>query len=322
MQYFIKRLISSIPILFGITIITFAVMHLTPGKPTDLMTDMNMKVSVQSKERLQKLYGLDKPIYIQYADWLKRFVFFDFGTSFKDSRSARDKIFERLPATILLNFLSLLLTCLIAIPIGIYSAVKKDSIIDKGLTVILFVCFSIPSFWLALMFMILFGLQLGWVPISGLYSFNFDDMNIFMKIVDISKHLILPVAVSVIVSLATLSRYTRSGMLDVLKQDYIKTAYAKGLSQKQVIFRHALKNTLLPMITIIGLSIPALIGGSFIFETIFSYPGIGRLGYEAVMSRDYPVVMGIATLSAILTLVGNIIADISYKFADPRIKYK
>lgn len=322
MQYFIKRLMSAIPILFGITIITFAVMHLTPGTPTDLMTDMNMKVSAQSKERLQKLYGLDKPVYIQYTDWLKRFVFFDFGTSFKDSRSARDKIFERLPATILLNFVSLLLTCLIAIPIGIYSAIKKDSIIDKGLTVILFICFSIPSFWLALMFMILFGLQLGWVPISGLYSFNFDDMNIFMKILDISKHLILPVSVSVIVSLATLSRYTRSGMLDVLKQDYIKTAYAKGLSQKQVIFKHALKNTLLPMITIIGLSIPALIGGSFIFETIFSYPGIGRLGYEAVMSRDYPVVMGIATLSAILTLAGNIIADISYKFADPRIKYR
>ncbi|MDD5020977.1 MAG: ABC transporter permease [Endomicrobiaceae bacterium] len=322
MQYFIKRLIASIPILFGITIITFAVMHLTPGKPTDLMTDMNMKVSAQSKERLQKLYGLDKPIYIQYTDWLKRFIFFDFGTSFKDSRPARDKIFERLPATILLNFLSLFLTCLIAIPIGIYGAIKKDSIIDKGLTVILFICFSIPSFWLALIFMILFGLQLGWVPISGLYSFNFDDMDIFMKILDISKHLVLPVAVSVIVSLATLSRYTRSGMLDVLKQDYIKTAYAKGLSQKQVIFRHALKNTLLPMITIIGLSIPALIGGSFIFETIFSYPGIGRLGYEAVMSRDYPVVMGIATLSAILTLAGNIIADISYKFADPRIKYK
>lgn len=322
MQYFIKRLISAIPILFGITIITFAVMHLTPGTPTDLMTDMNMKVSAQSKERLQKLYGLDKPIYTQYTDWLKRSVFFDFGTSFKDSRPARDKILERLPATILLNFVSLLLTCLIAIPIGIYSAIKKDSIIDKGLTVILFICFSIPSFWLALMFMILFGLQLGWVPISGLYSFNFDDMNIFMQIVDISKHLILPVSVSVIVSLATLSRYTRSGMLDVLKQDYIKTAYAKGLSQKQVIFKHALKNTLLPMITIIGLSIPALIGGSFIFETIFSYPGIGRLGYEAVMSRDYPVVMGIATLSAILTLAGNIVADISYKFADPRIKYR
>ncbi len=322
MRYFIKRIISSIPILFGITVLTFAVMHITPGKPTDIMTDMNMKVSAQAKDRLQKLYGLDKPLHIQYVQWLKRFVFFDFGTSFKDSRPARDKIFERLPATILLNFAALFFTCLIAVPIGIYCAVKKDTFIDKGLTVILFVCFSIPSFWLALMFMILFGLQLGLVPISGLYSFNFDDMNIFMQIADISKHLVLPVAVSVIVSLATLSRYARSGMLEVLKQDYIKTAYAKGLSQRQVIFRHALKNTLLPMITIIGLSIPALIGGSFIFETIFSYPGIGRLGYEAVMARDYPVVMGIATLSAVLTLLGNIIADVSYKIADPRIKYR
>ena len=172
------------------------------------------------------------------------------------------------------------------------------------------------------MFMILFGVQLGWLPISGLVSFNFDAMNIFEKIFDITKHLILPVSVSVIVSLATLSRYTRSGMLEVLKQDYIKTAYAKGLTQKQVIFKHALKNTLLPMITIIGLSIPGLIGGSFIFETIFSYPGIGRLGYEAVMARDYPIVMGIATLTAILTLLGNIIADILYTYADPRIKYK
>jgi len=322
MQYLIKRIISSIPILLGITVITFAVMHLTPGKPTDVMTDMNMKVTAQSKERLQKLYGLDEPLYKQYGKWLNRFVLFDFGTSFKDSRPARDKIFERLPATILLNFFSLLFTCIIAVPLGIYCALKKDTIIDKTITVILFICFSVPSFWLALIFMIFFGLQLGWLPMSGLYSFNFENMNIFMKILDISKHLVLPVAVSVIVSLATLSRYTRSGMLEVLKQDYIKTAYAKGLSQRQVIFRHALKNTLLPMITIIGLSIPALIGGSFIFETIFSYPGIGRLGYEAVMARDYPVVMGIATLSAVLTLLGNIIADVSYKIADPRIKYR
>lgn len=322
MYYLIKRIISSIPILLGITIITFFIMHLTPGKPTDLMTDMNIKVTAEAKERLQQLYGLNKPIYVQYIDWVKRLVFFDFGNSFRDSRPARNKILERLPATILLNFLSLFFICLISIPLGIYSAVKKDSVIDKGITIILFISFSVPSFWLALIFMILFGVQLGWLPISGLYSFDFNNMTIIMKILDISKHLILPVAVSVITSLAILSRYTRSGMLEVLKQDYIKTAYAKGLTEKQVILRHALKNALLPMITIIGLSIPGLIGGSFIFETIFSYPGIGRLGYEAVMARDYPVVMGIATLTAVLTLLGNIIADISYTYADPRIKYK
>ena len=322
MYYFIKRIISSIPILIGITIITFFIMHITPGKPTDSITDMNMKVTAEAKERLQQLYGLDKPFYVQYVDWLKRLVVFDFGNSFKDSRPARDKIFERLPATILLNVLSLFFICLISIPLGIYCAIKKDSFADKSITILLFISYSVPSFWLALMFMILFGVQLGWLPISGLVSFDFDTMNIFEKVFDISKHLILPVAVSVIVSLATLSRYTRSGMLEVLKQDYIKTAYAKGLTEKQVIFKHALKNTLLPMITIIGLSIPGLIGGSFIFETIFSYPGIGRLGYEAVMARDYPIVMGIATLTAILTLLGNIIADMLYTYADPRIKYK
>ncbi len=320
MLYFIRRIISAIPILIGITIITFFVMHMAPGKPTDAVTDMNMKVSAESKERLQKLYGLDKPIYVQYFDWMKRVIFFDFGNSFKDMRPARNKIFERLPATILLNFLSLFFICLISIPLGIYCAVRKDSFADKSITVILFILYSVPSFWLALMLMILFGIHLGWLPISGLYSFNFDTMNIFEKIFDISKHLILPVAVSVLVSLASLSGYTRSGMLEVLKQDYIKTAYAKGLTEKQVVLRHALKNALLPMITIIGLSVPGLIGGSFIFETVFSYPGIGRLGYEAVMARDYPVVMGIATLTAVLTLLGNIIADILYTYADPRIK--
>lgn len=322
LYYFFKRIISSIPILIGITIITFFIMHITPGKPTDSITDMNMKVTAEAKERLQQLYGLDKPVYVQYFDWIKRFIFFDFGNSFKDLRPAREKIFERLPATILLNVLSLFFICLISIPLGIYCAVKKDSFADKSITVILFILYSIPSFWLALMFMILFGINLGWLPISGLYSFDFETMSILGKIFDITKHLILPVSVSVIVSLASLSRYTRSGMLEVLKQDYIKTAYAKGLTEKQVIFKHALKNTLLPLITIVGLSIPGLIGGSFIFETIFSYPGIGRLGYEAVMARDYPVVMAIATLTAILTLVGNIIADILYTYADPRIKYK
>lgn len=322
LYYFFKRIISSIPILIGITIITFFIMHITPGKPTDSITDMNMKVTAEAKERLQQLYGLDKPVYVQYFDWIKRFIFFDFGNSFKDLRPAREKIFERLPATILLNVLSLFFICLISIPLGIYCAVKKDSFADKSITVILFILYSIPSFWLALMFMILFGINLGWLPISGLYSFDFETMSILGKIFDITKHLILPVSVSVIVSLASLSRYTRSGMLEVLKQDYIKTTYAKGLTEKQVIFKHALKNTLLPLITIVGLSIPGLIGGSFIFETIFSYPGIGRLGYEAVMARDYPVVMAIATLTAILTLIGNIIADILYTYADPRIKYK
>ncbi|MCL2335321.1 MAG: ABC transporter permease [Endomicrobia bacterium] len=321
-QYIIKRLLYSIPILLGITVITFAVMFFTPGKPTDMITDFNTKVTSESKERLVKLYGLDKPVYVQYWNWLKRVAVLDFGSSFKDGRPASQKILERLPATLLLNILSIILMLLVAVPVGVYSAVRKYSVFDRTLTVIMFVCFSVPAFWVALMLMILFGLWLGWLPISGMVSFTFQDMSFFGKVWDLAKHLILPVFVSTLGSFAVLSRYIRSGMLDVLRQDYIKTAYAKGLSKRQVIFGHALKNALLPLITIIGLSIPALIGGSFIIETVFSYPGMGRLGYDAIMARDYPVIMGIGVISAFLTLLGNIIADVLYSAADPRIRYK
>lgn len=321
-NYLIKRLLYSIPIIIGITVITFAVIYLTPGKPTDAMTDFNTNITAESKERLVALYGLDKPVYEQYWNWLKRVAVLDFGRSFKDGRRASKKIIERLPATILLNVLSIILMLAIAVPVGIYSAVKRYSLLDRILTVIVFICFSVPAFWVALLLMIVVGLWLGWLPISGLVSFNFNELSLFAKMLDLAKHIILPLIVSTLGSFAVLSRYIRSGMLDVLKQDYIKTAYAKGLSKKQVIVNHALKNALLPLITIIGLSIPGLIGGSFIIETIFSYPGMGRLGYDAIMARDYPVIMGIGVISAFLTLLGNIIADVLYSTADPRIRYK
>ncbi|MDR3112781.1 MAG: ABC transporter permease [Endomicrobium sp.] len=321
-NYVIKRLFYSVPIILGITIMTFAVMFFTPGNPADMVAEFNIKVSSQSKERLVKLYGLDKPWYEQYWNWLKRVAVFDFGNSFRDGNPASKKISERLPATILLNVLSIILMLLIAVPVGVYCAVKKYSFFDRAMTVIVFICFSVPVFWAGLMLMIVFGLRLGWLPISGLTSFEFSELSFFSKVWDVCKHLILPVFVSTLGSFAVLSRYMRSGMLDVLKQDYIKTAYAKGLNKKQVIFGHALKNALLPLITIIGLSIPGLIGGSFIIETIFSYPGMGRLGYDAIMARDYPVIMGIGVISAFLTLLGNIIADVSYACADPRIRYK
>ncbi len=179
-----------------------------------------------------------------------------------------------------------------------------------------------PAFWMALLLMILFGLKLGVLPISGLHSLNYDDMSLAGKLTDVASHLILPVFISAFTGLAGLSRYVRSSMLEVIRQDYIRTAYAKGLPEHRIIFRHALKNALLPVVTILGLSLPALIGGGFIFETIFAYPGMGRLGYEAVMSRDYPVVMAVGVIAAFLTLIGNLIADITYAWVDPRIRYK
>ena len=319
--YILKRLIYLIPILLGITLITFGVMHLSPGKPTDMLTDMNIKVSADSRTRLLELYGLNKPFHVQYWNWLKRFAVLDFGKSFRDDRPAIQKIGERLPASILLNALSLLLIILAALPIGIYSALHKDKIFDVFSTIFVFIGFSIPTFWLALLLMILFGLKLGWLPISGLHSLNFSDLSLWGKIADVSKHLVLPVIISAFTGLAGLSRYTRSNMLEVLRQDYIKMAYAKGLPENKVIFKHAARNALLPVVTILGLSLPALIGGGFIFETIFAYPGMGRLGYEAIMSRDYPVVMAVGTIAAFLTLLGNLVADITYAFVDPRIRY-
>jgi peptide/nickel transport system permease protein len=321
-NYFFRRLLLTIPVLIGITLLTFLVMHLTPGNPADTMTDMNLKVSAQAKSRLAELYGLNKPWYTQYGLWLGRVSRLDFGNSFRDERPAIRKIAERLPATLLLNLLSMGLILSIAIPLGVFAALHQKKLFDTVTTVGVYIGFSVPTFWLALMLMILFGLKLGWLPISGLHSVNYDDLTIPGKMLDMARHLVLPVFVSAFTGLAGMTRYTRSSMIDVLKQDYIRMAYAKGLPRHRILFRHALKNALLPVITIFGLSLPGLIGGGFIFETIFAYPGMGRLGYDAIMARDYPVVMAVGVIVAFLTLAGNLIADMSYALADPRIKYK
>jgi peptide/nickel transport system permease protein len=230
------------------------------------------------------------------------------------------KILERLPITILLNLLSMGLILAVAIPLGVLSAVRQDSWFDRLAGIFVFVGFAVPTFWLALLLMILFGVELGWLPISGIRSLNYEYMTPGAALWDLLKHLILPVGLSAFGGLAGLSRYMRSNMLEVIRQDYILTARAKGLRERTVIYKHALRNALLPVITILGLSVPGLIGGSVIFETIFAIPGMGQLFYMSVMSRDYPVVMGILLIGAVLTLLGNLLADVSYALADPRIR--
>lgn len=310
-----------VPLLVGITIVCFVVIHLAPGSPIDLQTDLNPRVSAEAKARLQSMYDLDKPIYTQYLLWVGRLATLDLGQSFStDHRPVMDKIAERIPITIIINVLSMILIILIAIPIGVLSAVRQNSLFDKVTAVIVFIGFAVPTFWLALLLMILFGVDLGWLPISGIRSLNYEYLSPLAAAVDLLKHLILPVLLSAFGGLAGLSRYMRSNMLEVIRQDYITTARAKGLSERVVIYKHALRNALLPVITILGLSIPGLIGGSVIFETIFAIPGMGQLFYMSVMSRDYPVVMGILFIGAVLTLIGNLVADISYAVADPRIR--
>lgn len=320
-RYIAKRLVLMIPLLIGITIITFTVIHLAPGSPTDLAIDLNPKAGADARERLIAYYGLDKPLHIQYITWLKRLVTLDFGQSFQpDGRPVIQKIKEHIPITIEINVLSMIVILAVALPLGVLAAVKKDSIFDKGTTVFVFVGFATPTFWLALLCMILFGVKLGWLPISGINSFDYEKLSFLGKFADRGKHLVMPVLLGAFGGLAGLSRYMRSNMLEVVRQEYIQTARAKGLPENRVIYKHAMRNALLPVITILGLSVPSLIGGSVIFETIFAIPGMGRLFYQGVLSRDYPLVMGILVIGAILTLIGNLLADVGYAMVDPRIR--
>ena len=322
LSFALKRLLLMIPLTFGITLITFTVIHLAPGGPVEVETEMSLKASAQARENLKKLYGLDKPLHVQYFDWLKRFVKLDFGISFVDGKKVFDKIKERIPVTLTINLLSLILIMAIAIPIGVLSATKQYSIFDKLTTVFVFLGFSTPTFWLALILMIIFGVSLGLLPISGIQSIDVSGMGFIDRLADWIKHLILPVGLSAFGGIAGLSRYSRSSMLEVIRQDYVRTARAKGLKESDVIIRHALRNALMPVVTILGLSVPGLIGGSVIFETIFAIPGMGQLFYASAMSRDYPTIMGILVIGAVLTLIGNLIADMSYALVDPRIRVR
>ena len=320
--YIIKRTLLMVPILLGITVLSFGVMRLAPGGPAEAQMDFSSKASAEARERLRKLYGADQPFHKQYATWLKKFVTLDFGEAFADGRKVKDKILERLPITLTINSLSLGLILLIAIPIGIMSATRQYSLLDRFTTIFVFVGFSTPSFWLALLLIYFFGVQWGLLPISGIQSLDVTGLTTWGRLADRSRHLILPIFVSAFGGLAGFSRYVRNNMLEVMRQDYIRTARAKGLPENMVIYKHALRNALMPVITILGLSLPGIIGGSVIMETVFGIPGMGQLLYQAVFSRDYNVAMGILVPAALLTMLGNFLADIAYAFTDPRVRLK
>ncbi len=321
--YCSKKLLWILLVFLGITLISFFVMHLAPGSPTDMQTSLNPLVNEAYREKLNALYGLDKPIFIQYYDWLSRLVQFDFGNSLSgNGRPVLDAILERLPLTVGLNVTSLLLALFFAFPIGIISAVHQGKFIDKFFTFLVFLGFAMPGFWLALLLMLYLGIEHNLVPLSGITSLDFDTLSFTEQCLDVIHHLFLPVLVSTVGALAGTSRFLRSSMLEVLRQDYILTAKAKGLTKNIIIYKHALRNALLHLITLLGLSIPGLIGGSVIIESIFALPGLGQLFYNAVMARDYPLIMGNLVFGAVLTLAGNLLADFCYKLADPRISLK
>lgn len=330
-NYILKRLLLLIPTFFGITLITFFIVQLAPGSPVSLKLMgpggagvRSENISQEIVEQTKKLYGLDQPIHVQYARWIKRFVVLDFGHSFKDHRPVWKKIKEAFPITLLLNVLSILLIYLISIPLGIYSAVRSRSFIDKSLTLGLFILYSLPNFWVAMLLIRYFGGGefLNLFPIIGIASEGIEQLSLWGRIGNVAWHLVLPVAALTYGGFAFLSRFSRAQLLEVIRQDYIRTARAKGLSERTVIFKHALRNALIPLLTLMSTLLPALIGGSVIIEQIFSIPGMGKLGFEAVLSRDYPTVMAIVSIQALLTLVSILITDLMYVVADPRISYE
>jgi len=320
LRYIVRKIFELIPTFIGITFIIFLIIHLAPGNPINATGGFNPNVSYESLKNMEKIYHLNEPIYIQYLDWLKNFLKLNLGFSLVDGTSVAKKIAERLPITLLINIITLILSLAISIPIGVISATKKDSFIDKFFTFFVFSGYAMPSFWLALLLILLFSVKLHILPISGLHSFNAKPGTIYYYW-DMAKHLAIPIFIGVFGSLAGFARYVRSGMIDVLDKDFIKLMYLRKMDKKTILYKHALKNALLPLITIMGLSIPSLIGGSVIIESIFAIPGMGQLFYYSAMARDYPTVMGILAISSLLTLLGNLLADITYAIVDPRIRY-
>ena len=317
-----KRIAALVPLFVGITFMSFLVIHLAPGSPVDAQGALNPKVTAEAREKMMRLYGLDQPLIEQYASWLGRTLRFDFGVSFRDGEPVTEKIAATIPITLGINLLSLALIFLLGVPLGIYGAAQRDSTPDRLLTFGLFAGYSMPTFWLALLLVSLVGVDWRLLPVSGLHSLFYEELSGPAKIADLGAHLALPLLVSSVTGLAGISRYMRSGMIHVLGQNDIRRAKAKGLAKNRLLYGHAFKNALLPLITVTGLSIPGLLGGSVVFETVFSIPGMGRLFFDSVFARDYPVIMGILVLGALLTLLGNALADVAYGFADPRIRFQ
>lgn len=308
----IKRFLNMIPMLFFITIISFILMHLAPGDPLQayIAPDMN----VEDIERIRASLGLNDPIIVQYFKWLFNTIQGNLGYSMVNSKPVLDLILERLGPTILLSGSALIISIMISIPVGLISGYKKNSIIDKVLNVVSYIGISIPSFWFAMMLIYVFSIKLNIFPSVGMRTIGVDTT------LDLINHLILPVTVLSFYNLSVYIRYIRSSTIEQLKQDYVTTQYAYGASTKDILFKHVLKNTLLPVITIFGMSLPSIFTGAFITETIFGWPGMGQLGVNAIFGYDYPVVMGITLFSSAMLIIGNLIADILYAMVDPRIK--
>ncbi|MGQ0553692.1 MAG: ABC transporter permease [Planctomycetota bacterium] len=332
LTYILRRVLWMVPTMIGITLLLFIVMQLAPGDPAAIMygdTGGGSGASGQAGNledaitKFRKKHHLDEPFLVQYGYWLKNVATLDFGQEFfRPNVDIRDELWERLKVTVPLSLASVLLAYLLALPLGIISAVKRGSVVDKTSTFGLFLLYSLPTFWAGLMLMLIFGATgLDWLPVIGLRDKDADQLAGWPRFWDLFLHCLLPLITLTYGGLAYLSRQMRVGMLETVRQDYIRTARAKGLSERVVVLRHALRNSLIPVVTVFATILPVLIGGSVIVEKIFNIPGMGLYAYEGLIYRDYNVVMATTTLSAFMTLLGFLLSDILYAFVDPRITY-
>ncbi|MDF2626447.1 MAG: oppB [Symbiobacteriaceae bacterium] len=314
-RYILRRILQSIPVLFGISLITFLIVNTAPGDPALLYMDRSSNPTPEDIQEVRRELGLDKPLPVRYVEWVGRAMVGDFGTSFKDKRPVIDRISETLPYSIKLSVISILFGYVTAILLGILAAVKANSWIDYIISFFSALFVSAPVFWVALMAILVFSVKLDLLPTSGWSDYGNES------IWNVARHLILPVTILALRDIAGMSRYVRSGLLEVLRQDYVRTARSKGLQERVVIFKHALRNSLIPVVTVMGLSLPALVGGAVLTETVFGLPGMGRLAVGSIANRDYPMLIAINLLSAVMVVLGNILADAAYGWVDPRIRY-
>lgn len=314
--YIVRRLLQSVPTLIGVTILTFALIHVAPGGPAQTLG--GEKATPAQIEHLTHVFGLDRPLHVQYGVWAASLVHGNLGFSYIRQAPVSSLIAERLPPTLLLMGAALLLSILLAIPLGVYQAYRFGSAFDRTASLLVFLAWSMPTFWFGTLLIALFAVALRWLPVGGLQTIDttaFDWPSRF-------AHLVMPAATLAIVSVAGWSRYIRGSMIEQLREDYARTALAKGLKNHKVLFRHVLRNALIPFITVVGSSLPALFGGAVITEQIFAYPGMGQLYWQSAVDRDYATLLGMTVFTAVLVILGNLAADVAYGIVDPRVRYE
>jgi peptide/nickel transport system permease protein len=324
-SYLIRRLGIAAVTLLLITFLVYGLIRAMPGTPVTgdmAQMDPSKQLSPEAIERLNRLYGLDKPWYTAYFVWARNLLRFDLGVSFtRNMRPVGQLIIERAPATLMLSISSLILTYLLSIPIGLWSTAKAGSIPESTASTVLYMLYSLPAFVAALYLQLLFYVKLGWLPLFGMTSDDYETLSTAGKAFDILKHAAMPIICFTYGSLAYYSRFIRANMQEVVRQDYIRTAMAKGVGPRTILWKHAFRNTLIPLVTLMGLTLPGLFSGAVILEQIFQWPGMGRLYFEAIGQRDYNVVMGLTLMFSVLTLLGNLLADVLYAVVDPRVTY-